>query len=62
MSWLAENVAYFKRVHGKRTRLHVRGIITPKTCPRGGWPVASQFSFEDGSAVTAKSTIPCPRR
>jgi hypothetical protein len=56
----AKNVAYYKTVHGKRMLFHVKGIITPKTCPRGGWPVASQFSFVDGSTVTAKSTIPCP--
>ena len=39
---------------------HVEGIVLPKRCPRGGWPVASQFSFEDGSTVMAKRTIPCP--
>jgi hypothetical protein len=58
----AKNVAYFKRVHGKRKLFHVKGIITPKKCPRGGFPVASQFSFLDGSTVMAKSTIPCPRK
>ena len=58
----AKNVAYYKTVHGKRRLLHVKGIITPKTCPRGGWPVATRFSFEDGSTVLAKRTIPCPKR
>lgn len=57
----AKNVAYFKNVHGKRTLFHVKGLITPKSCPRGGWPVASQFSFEDGSTVLSKSKIPCPK-
>jgi hypothetical protein len=57
----AKNVVYFKKVHGKRKRLHVKGIISPKSCPRGGWPVASQFSFQDGSTVMAKRTIPCPK-
>ena len=55
----ADNVAYYKKVHGKRKLVHVKGIITPTTCPRGGWPVAVQFSFEDGSTVMAKHTIPC---
>jgi len=41
--------------------LHVKGIILPKRCPRGGWPVASTFSFEDGSTVMAKRSIPCPK-
>jgi hypothetical protein len=58
----AKNVAYFKKVHGKKKLFHVKGIITPKSCPRGGWPAASQFSFEDGSTVTSKTTIPCPKK
>jgi hypothetical protein len=57
----AKNVAYYKAVHGKRKLFHVKGIITPKTCPRGGWPVASQFSFQDGSTVLSTSKIPCPK-
>ena len=58
----AHNVAYYKKIHGKRKLFHVQGIILPKECPRGGWPVASQFSFEDGSSVMAKRKIPCPKR
>ena len=54
-------VAYFKKVHGKRKLFHVKGIITPKSCPRGGWPVASQFSFLDGQTVMSTSKIPCPK-
>jgi hypothetical protein len=57
----AHNVAYYKKIHGKRKLLHVQGIVLPKHCPRSGWPVASQFTFEDGSTVMAKDTIPCPR-
>jgi hypothetical protein len=58
----AKNVAYFRKVHGKRRLFHVRGIITPKTCPHGGWPVASRFTFEDGSTVMSTSKIPCPKK
>jgi hypothetical protein len=58
----AKNVAYYRKIHGKRKLLHVKGIILPKSCPAGGWPVASQFTFEDGSTVMAKRTIPCHRR
>ena len=57
----AKNVAYFKKVHGKRKLFHVKGIITPKSCPHGGWPVATQFSFQDGSTVMSTSKIPCPK-
>jgi len=57
----AKGATYVKKVHGKKERLHVKGIILPTHCPKGGWPVASQFSFQDGSTVFAKRTIPCPK-
>ena len=58
----ADNIAYYKTIHGKRTLEHVKGIITPKTCPRGGWPGASEFSFQDGSTVKSTVKIPCPHK
>jgi hypothetical protein len=58
----AQNVAYFKKVHGKKKLFHVKGIITPKTCPSGGWPGASEISFEDGSTVKSTVKIPCPKK
>jgi hypothetical protein len=57
----AHKVTYYKRVHGKRKLFHVEGIVLPKHCPHGGWPVASSFTFEDGSTVMAKRTVPCPK-
>ena len=57
----AKNITYHKVVQGKRKLFRVKGILLPKTCPKGGFPVASQFSFEDGSTVMTKSTVPCPR-
>ncbi|HUB36514.1 MAG TPA: hypothetical protein VL972_06785 [Solirubrobacteraceae bacterium] len=54
----AKNVAYYKKIHGKRVLEHVKGIITPKTC-KGSWPVETQITFEDGSTVTAKRSVPC---
>ncbi len=58
----AHNVAYYKKVHGKRKLFHVKGIVLPKSCPRGGWQVASQFSFQDGSTEMAKRSVPCPKQ
>lgn len=57
----AHGATYYKKVHGKRRLEHIKGIILPKHCPSGGWPVASQFSFQDGSTVMAKRTVPCPK-
>jgi hypothetical protein len=57
----AHNVAYYKKIHGKRRLFHVKGIVLPKRCPHAGWPVAARFSFEDGSTVMATHTVPCPK-
>jgi len=53
---------YPKRVKGHRRLVHVKGIITPKKCPRSGWPAETLFSFSDGVTVTSKTAIACPRR
>jgi hypothetical protein len=58
----AKGQTYSKMVHGKREQLPIKGIILPRTCPHKGWAVASQFSFLDGSTVTAKRDVPCPKR
>lgn len=57
----ARGHTYLKKVDGKRKRVPIQGIVLPKSCPRGGWPVASSFTFLDGSTVTAKRVVPCPR-
>jgi hypothetical protein len=56
----APNAAYFEKVHGRRTLVHVKGIVVPKTCPHGGFPYETQLSFQDGTTNTVKGTIPCP--
>lgn len=56
------HLTYYTRAHGKRVVYHPEGIAVPVSCPRGGFPFAAEFSFMDGSQVTARSTVPCPRR
>ncbi len=56
----ASNAAYFEKVHGKRKLVHIKGLIVPKTCPRGGFPFESEFTFEDGTTNAVKTTVPCP--
>jgi hypothetical protein len=58
----AKGMTYYKKVHGKRRKLPVKGLILPRRCPRGGWPVATQFTFQDGSSVMAKRVVPCPKK
>ncbi len=35
-------------------------VRTPSTCPVGGFPLAGEFSYADGSTGSAVTTIPCP--
>lgn len=58
----ATNVAYFKKVNGKRKLVHVKGLILPKTCPKGGFPIESDFNFEDGTTNEVKIKTPCPKK
>ncbi len=56
----APNVAYYEPVHGKRTLVHLRGIVVPKRCPSGGFPTKGIVEFTNGSTLTVNSAIPCP--
>lgn len=56
----ARGHTYVKRVNGRRERLPIEGIVLPGSCPHGGWPVQTSFSFQDGSTVTATRKIACP--
>jgi hypothetical protein len=58
----ATNVAYYKTVRGKRTLVHLRGIVVPRTCPRGGFPAEGTVDFADGTTLTVNPTIPCPHK
>jgi hypothetical protein len=54
------NVAYYERSHGKRTLVHVRGLVTPRTCPPGGFRMQATIGFADGTSLTVNPTVPCP--
>ena len=56
----ATNVAYYETVHGKRTLVHLRGMISPKHCPSGGFPSEGIVEFANGTSLTVNPTIPSP--
>jgi hypothetical protein len=58
----APNVAYYESVHGKKTLVHLRGMVVPKRCPSGGFPTEGKVDFADGTTLTVNPTIPCPQR
>lgn len=58
----ANNISYFQTIDGKKTLLHVKGIVLPDRCPQPGLQIGATVDFADGTATTGKTTIPCPGR
>jgi hypothetical protein len=54
------NVAYYEQLHGKKTLVHVRGLVTPKSCPAGGFRLQATIGFADDTSLTVDPTVPCP--
>jgi hypothetical protein len=55
-------LTYYRYSHGRRIAFHPRGVSVPERCPRGGFPFAAKFVFQDGSSTSASTTVPCPPR
>ncbi len=56
------HLTYYKHVHGRLVAFRPRGVSVPERCPRGGFPFAAQFTFQDSSSSSASTTVPCPPR
>lgn len=54
-----QGLTYERKVGHRTIHFHPRGVTVPPTCPRGGYPFAADFSFEDGTHLTAQTTAPC---
>jgi hypothetical protein len=54
------HLTYYKHVHGQLVAFHPQGVSVPERCPRGGFPFAAEFSFQDGTGTSASTTVPCP--
>lgn len=57
----SQKVAYYHGVHGRQRLVHVKGLIVPKSCPRGGFPFLVTIGFLDGTSTTDNYTVHCPR-
>jgi hypothetical protein len=57
-----QHLTYYKHVHGRLVAFKPRGVAVPERCPRGGFPFAADFAFQDGSRTSATTTVPCPPR
>jgi hypothetical protein len=59
---LGGNLTYVERVHGRTIKYRPKGVLLPRTCPRGGFPFAATFTFLDGTEASAQDRVPCPHR
>ena len=57
----AKGIVYTEHVKGKTINFRPRGIVLPKSCPRGGWLFAAHLSFQDSTHASAATSVPCPR-
>lgn len=57
-----KNLTYYRHRHGHLEAFSPRGVAVPEKCPRGGFPFAASFGFQDGTGTTASTTVPCPPR
>jgi len=55
-------LTYHRRVGRREIAFKPRGVTVPLHCPRGGYPFAADFTFQDGTHLTAHSSAPCPHR
>jgi len=56
------HITYYRRIHGRVVGYHPRGILLPRSCPRGGFPFGARLTFQDGTVAQASTVVPCPRR
>lgn len=55
-----QGLIYYEHTEGSTLAYTPKGILLPRTCPRGGFPFAATFSFLDGSHPVAQTIVPCP--
>lgn len=57
----ASTVSFTITVGGPRFRTHSPNtVLLPTSCPAGGFPFETEFTYEDGSTSTTKAAVPCP--
>lgn len=55
-----EHLTYYEHNRGKYLPYHPKGIVLPRTCPRGGFRFAAHFTFQDATHASASTAVPCP--
>jgi hypothetical protein len=54
------HILYRRRARGRVVSYKPKGVVLPRSCPRGGFRFAAHFAFADGSHASATARVPCP--
>jgi hypothetical protein len=54
-------LTFYEHVRRRFVSYRPRGIVLPRTCPRGGFRFGARFSFQDGTSASASARVRCPR-
>ena len=54
-------LTYYETIHGRTVPYRPVGIGIPRSCPRGGFPFSTDFTFLDGGHARARTVVACPR-
>ncbi len=57
-----QGITYYERSGNRVVAYRPKGILLPDICPRGGFPFAAEFKFQNGSHANARTAVPCPHR
>jgi hypothetical protein len=56
-----EDLTYYRYVGKKKQAYKPEGMNVPVSCPKGGFPFATYFKFQDGTEIRETKKVPCPR-
>jgi hypothetical protein len=56
-----EHLLYSRQSNGRTVHFRPIGIAIPSHCPAGGFRFDAVLTFQDGSTITASTSVPCPQ-
>jgi hypothetical protein len=57
-----QGITYHRKVGDREVHFKPRGVTVPFSCPSGGYPFEGNFTFQDGTHITAHSAAPCAHK
>jgi hypothetical protein len=54
-------ITYYDHTHHEFVPYHPNGILLPRHCPRHGFPFKATLTFAEGTKMTSRFAVACPR-